>query len=185
MQTNANSSCLETIIYRVSPRTSSPTLMATPNWPQGMAPFSTVSWIVTLPSQHQAALHFVNISQPKCRDRHTSIKVKMLDQEEEIMSRREDEEAEDRLDVPQSFYLNMSNCIPEEGQFGAVAKISLQKKSSEHGRRTIAARDSGGKYLFLMNVLFVRADLLAIALGIAGALLLLLLILAVVCIVTK
>lgn len=108
--------------------------MATPNWPEGMAAFSTVSWIVTLPSQYQAALQFVNISQPKCKERHTSIKVKMLGQEEEIMSRREDEEAEDRLNVPQSFYLNMSNCIPEEGEFGAVAKISLQKKSSEHSR---------------------------------------------------
>lgn len=108
--------------------------MATPNWPQGMAAFSTVSWIVTLPSQYQAALQFVNISQPKCKDRHTSIKVRMLGQEEEIMSRREDEEAEDQLVVPQSFYLNMSNCIPEEGEFGAVAKISLQKKSSECSR---------------------------------------------------
>lgn len=106
--------------------------MATPNWPEGMASVSTVSWIVTLPSQYEAALQFVNISQPKCKDRHTSIKVKMLGQEEEILSRREDEKAEDRLDVPQSFYLNMSNCIPEEGQFGAVTKISLQKKSSEH-----------------------------------------------------
>lgn len=123
---------LETFIFRVTPRASSPALIATPNWPEGMAAFSTVSWIVTLPSQYQAALQFVNISQPKCKDRHTSIKVKMLGQEEEIMSRREDEEAEDRLDVPQSFYLNMSNCVPEEGKFGAVAKISLQKKSSEH-----------------------------------------------------
>lgn len=109
----------------------SPTVLATPNWPQGMRPSSTVSWIVTLPSQYQADVQFVNISQPKCNDRHTAIKVKMLGQEEEIMSRREDEQAEDKLLVPQSFYLNMSNCITEEGQFGAVAKIVLQKKSSK------------------------------------------------------
>lgn len=92
---------------------------------------STVSWIVTLPSQYRADVHFVNISQPKCNDRHTAIKVKLLGQEEEIMSRREDEQAEDRLQVPQSFYLNMSNCVPEEGQFGAVTKIVLQKKTSK------------------------------------------------------
>ncbi|KAE8281979.1 CUB domain-containing protein 1 [Larimichthys crocea] len=147
----------ETIIYRVSPKMSSPSLLATPNWPQGMNPPSTVSWIVTLPSQYQALMQFVNISQPKCKDRHTSIKVKMLGQEEEIMSRREDEQAEDKLLVPHSFYLNMSNCIPDEGQFGAVIKITLQKKT----------------------------NLLAILLGIAGALLLLLIVLAVVCIVTK
>lgn len=110
---------------------SSPSLLATPNWPQGMNPPSTVSWIVTLPSQYQALMQFVNISQPKCKDRHTSIKVKMLGQEEEIMSRREDEQAEDKLLVPHSFYLNMSNCIPDEGQFGAVIKITLQKKTSK------------------------------------------------------
>lgn len=110
---------------------SSPTLLATPNWPQGMSPFSTISWIVTLPSQYMAHMQFVNISQPKCKDRHTSIKVKMLGQEEEILSRREDEPAEDKLTVPQSFYLNMSNCIPEEGHFGAVTQIILQKKSSK------------------------------------------------------
>lgn len=121
----------ETIIYRVSPKMSSPSLLATPNWPQGMNPPSTVSWIVTLPSQYQALMQFVNISQPKCKDRHTSIKVKMLGQEEEIMSRREDEQAEDKLLVPHSFYLNMSNCIPDEGQFGAVIKITLQKKTSK------------------------------------------------------
>lgn len=73
------------------------------------------------------------------------------------MSRREDEEAEDKLLVPHSFYLNMSNCVPEQGEFGAVTQIILQKKS----------------------------NLLAIALGIAGALLLLLVVLAVVCIVTR
>lgn len=147
----------ETIIYRVSPKASSPTLLATPNWPQGMKPSSTVSWIVSLPSQYKALMQFVNISQPKCGDRHTAIKVKMLGYEEEIMSRREDEEAENKLEVPHSFSLNMSNCIPEEGQFGAVTKIVLQKK----------------------------INLLAIVLGIAGALLLLLIVLAVVCIVTK
>ncbi|KAF0024363.1 hypothetical protein F2P81_023165 [Scophthalmus maximus] len=147
----------ETFIYRVSPEVSSPTMLASPNWPRGMKPSSTVSWIVTLPSQYQAHVQFVNITQPKCLDRHTAMTVKMLGHDEEIMSRREDEQAEDKLLVPQSFYLNMSNCIPEGGEFGAVAKIVLQKKS----------------------------NLLAILLGIAGAILLMLIVLAVVCVVTK
>ncbi|CAK6965839.1 CUB domain-containing protein 1-like [Scomber scombrus] len=147
----------ETIIYKVAPQMSSPTLLATPNWPQGMRSFSTVSWIVHLPSQYKADLQFVNVSQPKCSDRHTAIKVQVLGQNEEIMSRREDEPAEEKLLVPHSFYLNMSNCIPEEGEFGAVTKIVLQKNN----------------------------NLLAILLGIAGALLLLLIVLAVVCIITR
>ncbi|XP_045915638.1 CUB domain-containing protein 1 isoform X2 [Micropterus dolomieu] len=147
----------ETIIYRVSPMTTSPTLLATPNWPQGMRPSSTISWIVTLPSQYQAHVQFVNVSQPKCSDWHTGINVQMLGSEEELMSRREDEPVEEKLLVPQSFYINMSNCIPEEGHFGAMTKIILERKT----------------------------NLLAIILGIAGALLLLLIVLTVVCVTKK
>lgn len=145
----------ETIIYRIIPKLKSPTLLATPNWPQGMKPFSTIAWIVEMPSQYKALLQF-NVSQPKCADRHTAIKVKMLGYEEEMMSRREDEEAED-LPVPNSFYLNMSNCIPEEGNFSAVTKITLEKK----------------------------INLLAILLGIAAVLLVLLVVLAVVLVLKK
>ncbi|XP_077600136.1 CUB domain-containing protein 1 [Stigmatopora nigra] len=147
----------ETIIYQVSPNKTSPTLLATPNWPKGMRPGSTVSWIVSVPSQCQAGVHFVNVSQPKCNDRHTAIKVKMLDSEEELLSRREDEKMDDKLLVPRNFYLNMSNCIPEDGHFGAVTQIVLEQKN----------------------------NLLAILLGIAGALLLLLIILAVICFYVK
>lgn len=119
----------ETIIYQVSPYTSSPNLLATPNWPRGMRPSSTVSWIVSLPSGYKAQVQFVNVSQPKCNDRHTAIKVKMLDSEEELLTRREDEKTDDKLLVPHSFYLNMSNCIPESGNFGAVTKIVLEPKT--------------------------------------------------------
>lgn len=105
------------------------TLLATPNWPQGMKASSTVSWVVTLPSQYEADLRFVNVSQPKCDDRHTAITVMVLGEEEELMSRREDQPKEYDMLVPQSFYLNMSNCEPEKGEFKALTKIILQKKS--------------------------------------------------------
>ncbi|XP_056154697.1 CUB domain-containing protein 1 [Lampris incognitus] len=120
----------ENIIYTVKPKMASVALISTPNWPGGMKPYSTVSWIFTLPSQYQAALHFANLSQPKCGQRHTSIKVQVLGSEEEMLSRREDEEAENKLVVPKSFYLNMSNCMPDEGHFGVVTKVVLQKKSN-------------------------------------------------------
>lgn len=148
---------LETIIYRVTPNPRAPTLLGTPNWPRGMSRSSTVSWIVTLPPNYQALLHFPNVSQPKCAKRHTGIRVQMLGYEEELMTRREDEAIDDKLTIPYSFYLNMSNCVPQEGDFGAVAKVILQKKS----------------------------NLLAIVLGIAAAVLLLLIVLVVVCVVIK
>ncbi|XP_017275018.1 CUB domain-containing protein 1 [Kryptolebias marmoratus] len=146
----------ETIIYRVNLVTAAPTLLASPNWPRGMRPYSIVSWIVAVPAGYQAHLRFVNVSQPKCKNLHASVKVQMLNQREELMTRREDEEIVD-LTVPQSFYLNMSNCKPEEGNFSATVQIILQKKT----------------------------NLLAILLGLAGGLLLLLTVLAVVCVLYK
>lgn len=110
---------------------SSPSFLATPNWPKGMRAFSTISWLVDLPSQYKADLQFVNVSQPKCRDGHTAIKVHVMGQKEEMISRNENEPKPGMLSVPYSFYVNMSNCIPEEGEFGAVTKIVLQKNNSK------------------------------------------------------
>uniref|UniRef100_A0A3Q3J9I8 CUB domain containing protein 1a n=1 Tax=Monopterus albus TaxID=43700 RepID=A0A3Q3J9I8_MONAL len=147
----------ETIIYTVSPMEASPNLLATPSWPQGMRPLTTVSWIVSLPSQYQAEIQFVNVSQPKCGEYHTDISVKMLGSGEEMISRREDEQMVDKLVVPQSFYLNMSNCLPDEGQFGVVTKVVLQKT-------------------------FIPLPMI---LGILGAILLLLIVLGVVCFIRR
>uniref|UniRef100_A0A8C6UAG2 CUB domain-containing protein 1 n=1 Tax=Neogobius melanostomus TaxID=47308 RepID=A0A8C6UAG2_9GOBI len=127
----------ETIIYRVTPDPKATTLLGTPNWPQGMSPSSTVSWVVTLPQNYEALLHFPNVSQPKCADDHTSICVKMLGYEEELMSRREDEPI-DKLTVPYSFYLNMSNCIPEGGTLGcSVVGLLLWKKKQKMSEASI------------------------------------------------
>ncbi|KAK6323581.1 CUB domain-containing protein 1-like [Coregonus clupeaformis] len=119
----------DSIIYTVQPRMGSPALLATPNWPSGMKPYSTVSWIINLPGHLQADLLLTNISQPKCGQGHTFIKVQTLGSPEEILSRREDKESEDKLMVPESFYLNMSNCMPEDGHFSVLSKVTLQKTS--------------------------------------------------------
>ncbi|KAJ8395771.1 hypothetical protein AAFF_G00028180 [Aldrovandia affinis] len=149
----------ESYIFTVSPKVGTPALVSTPNWPNGMKPHSTASWIVLLPPRYAADMLFVNVSQPKCSSRHTSIKVQTLGSLEEMFSRREDEEPVEKLTVPESFYFNTSNCLPEEGHFSVLSKITLQKKS---------------------NVL------LAIILGTVGALLLLMLIiLAAVCVVIR
>lgn len=146
----------ETIIYAVSPDTMSPTLLATPNWPQGMKSYRTLSWIVMLPDQYKAQLNF-NVTQPKCKEGHTGIDVRTIENRKLKLSITEyDSPVVEQL-VGESFYLNMSNCEPETGQFSVLTTISLQRKQ----------------------------NFLPIVLGISGALLLLLLVLAVVCIVTK
>uniref|UniRef100_A0A3Q1CT44 CUB domain containing protein 1a n=1 Tax=Amphiprion ocellaris TaxID=80972 RepID=A0A3Q1CT44_AMPOC len=117
----------ERYIFTVSPSKDTPVLLATPGWPVGMKPSSTVSWIVDVPPKMDAHLMFANLSQPKCNTRHTNIRVQRVGSPEEDYSRREDEEAESEITVSESFYLNMSNCMPERGDFSVITKITLQK----------------------------------------------------------
>ncbi|KAG7270909.1 hypothetical protein CRUP_000268 [Coryphaenoides rupestris] len=117
----------EKYIFTVSPKGSLPTLLASPGWPAGMEPYSTVSWIVKVPAKQEALLTFANLSQPKCSNRHANIRVQLLGSPEELYSRREDEEVDHRVVATRSFYLNMSNCMPETGQFSVLTEMTLRK----------------------------------------------------------
>ncbi|XP_035765869.1 CUB domain-containing protein 1a [Neolamprologus brichardi] len=117
----------ERYIFTVSPKRDTPELVATPAWPAGMKAHSTVSWIVSVPPKMEAQLIFTKLSQPKCINRHTNIRVQRMGSTKEDYSRREDEVANSELTVSESFYLNMSNCLPERGNFSVITKISLQK----------------------------------------------------------
>lgn len=120
----------ETVIYTVSPDPTSPTLLATPNWPQGMKSARTLSWIVMLPDQYKAQLNF-NVTQPKCKEGHTGIDVRTIGNAQLKLSFKEqDPQVLEKL-VGESFYLNMSNCEPETGQFSVLTTISLQRKQSK------------------------------------------------------
>ncbi|XP_068614762.1 CUB domain-containing protein 1-like [Brachionichthys hirsutus] len=120
----------ERYIFNVSPKKDTPVLLATPGWPKGMKAYSTVSWVIAVPARMEAHLMFANLSQPKCSNRHTNIRVQRVGSLEEDYSRREDEEADREIVVSESFYLNMSNCMPERGGFGVVTEITLQKSAN-------------------------------------------------------
>lgn len=97
------------------------------------------------------------------------------------MSRNEEETVEN-LWVQESFYLNMSNCKPDTKLFGAKTKIDLQKKTSKQSLWLLLnspmLKNSHSRFYFR----FYSTDLLAILLGLFGALLVLLIILTVVCV---
>ncbi|XP_068426617.1 CUB domain-containing protein 1a [Clinocottus analis] len=120
----------ERYIFTVSPKRDTPVLLATPGWPVGMKPYATVSWIVSVPPKMDARLMFANLSQPKCSNRHTNIRVQRLGRPEEEYSRREDEEAASELTVSGTFYLNMSNCMAERGDFSVITEVTLQKSKN-------------------------------------------------------
>uniref|UniRef100_A0A3B3Y8K8 CUB domain containing protein 1a n=1 Tax=Poecilia mexicana TaxID=48701 RepID=A0A3B3Y8K8_9TELE len=148
----------ESIIYRISPNLTSPTILVTPNWPTGMKPHSSVSWIVDLPWMHHAHIKFA-ISGLKCENSHTRINVKHQEGGSDLLDINESEKmSTENTTARQSFYLNVTNCQPEgRDQFIVKATIVLERKT----------------------------NLLPILLGLVGAVLLLLLILVVVCVVLR
>lgn len=120
----------ETVIYTVSPLISSPALLITPNWPEGMKQDSTSSWIVNVPEEYSAQLSFINVSQPTCDMNHAEVQIQELGKHLEV-GFREDKELHLEHSILSSFYLNMSNCEPKEGKFAILSKISLQKTPSK------------------------------------------------------
>ncbi|XP_028820692.1 CUB domain-containing protein 1-like [Denticeps clupeoides] len=118
----------EGMVYQLSPTISSPTLLATPGWPDGMAASSTASWLVQLPDQYDANLVLANISQPKCGVGQTSIRVQQLDTNEVVLSSTGGGDGEDQVKLSRSFSVRMSNCRPQQGGFSSLGRISLEKK---------------------------------------------------------
>ncbi|KAL0166789.1 hypothetical protein M9458_038633, partial [Cirrhinus mrigala] len=114
----------ENVIYTVSPLISGPMYLATPNWPDGMNPSSSASWVVYIPQDYMAELQFTNVSKPKCESGHAEVEVGPLD-------------SQDQTHYPslvvqqQSFYLNMSNCEPKSDRFAVLSNISLQKETKK------------------------------------------------------
>uniref|UniRef100_A0A8C1N397 CUB domain containing protein 1a n=1 Tax=Cyprinus carpio TaxID=7962 RepID=A0A8C1N397_CYPCA len=122
----------ENVIYTVSPLISGPMYLATPNWPDGMNPSSSASWIITIPQEYKAELLFSNVSKPKCDSGHTEVSIGPLDSQGQTQSWREDQSFTGPVVQQQSFYLNMSNCEPKSDRFAVLSKISLQKEISKH-----------------------------------------------------
>ncbi|KAL1255159.1 hypothetical protein QQF64_013220 [Cirrhinus molitorella] len=121
----------ENVIYTVSPLISGPMYLATPNWPDGMNPTSSVSWVVYVPQDYKAELLFSNVSKPKCDTGHTEVEVGPLDSQGQTQSWREDQSFPSSVIQQQSFYLNMSNCEPKSDRFAVLSNISLQKETKK------------------------------------------------------
>ncbi|XP_051519401.1 CUB domain-containing protein 1-like [Myxocyprinus asiaticus] len=119
----------ENVVYSVSPLVLGTTYLATPNWPYGMNPSSSVSWIVNVPQEHRAELQFTNVSKPKCDPGHTTVEIRPLGSNGQLQSWREDQSVPNTVIQQQSFYLNISNCEPKSGSFAVLSKVTLQKET--------------------------------------------------------
>ncbi|ROL33013.1 CUB domain-containing protein 1 [Anabarilius grahami] len=120
----------EHYIFTVAPKMDNPTVLATPAWPSGMKPSSNVSWIINMEPQLKSNLKFRNVSQPKCKEVHTNIAVQTIRSQAMVYSTKKDKNINDIL-VPESFYLNMTNCKSPTGSFRAMMEITLQNSSNK------------------------------------------------------
>ncbi|XP_072536189.1 CUB domain-containing protein 1a [Salminus brasiliensis] len=120
----------ERYIFNVMPKKDVSMLVATPGWPAGMSPQSTVSWIVSFPSHFEALVEFTNVSQVSCVNRHTCIEVQKQSSRGETYSWRMDEKPKTVV-MEESFFLNMSNCKPVKGSFSVVSQITLLKRKNK------------------------------------------------------
>ncbi|XP_055076363.2 CUB domain-containing protein 1 [Misgurnus anguillicaudatus] len=144
-----NPQILKNTVCIVSPLVTRPTYLATPNWPDGMMPSSSVKWLVAVPDDYQADIAF-DVTKPKCDSGHAAVEIEpFMSQEPKPLSWNEDQKIPSTIIQQQSFYLNMYNCEPNSGKFAVLSKITLQKETKK---------------------------ILGIILGIVGALLLLLII---------
>ncbi|XP_051948731.1 CUB domain-containing protein 1-like [Xyrauchen texanus] len=144
---------LENVVYTISPLDSKPTYLATPNWPDGMKPSSTVTWIVNVPQEYRAELQFTNVSMPKCDPRHTAVEIRPLNSNGQLPSWREDQIVPNMYIQQQSFYLNMSNCEPKSGSFAVLSKVTLQKETKHFIGIILAV--VGGLLILLIIALIV------------------------------
>ncbi|XP_050993179.1 CUB domain-containing protein 1-like [Labeo rohita] len=117
----------ENVIYTVSPLISGPLYLATPNWPDGMNPSSSASWIISVPQDYKAELLFTDVSKPKCDAGHTEVLIGPLDSQGQTQEWKEDPSFPSSVVQQQSFYLNMSNCEPKSDRFAVLLKIRIMQ----------------------------------------------------------
>lgn len=110
-------------IFTVLPKKDIPVLLATPAWPLGMKAHTTVSWFVSFPAQLEAHVNFTNVSQLTCKHRPAYIKLQRKQSQDKMYS-WQDQNPKDMV-VSESFYLNMSNCLPVKGAFSVVSQVTL------------------------------------------------------------
>ncbi|KAI5106438.1 CUB domain-containing protein 1 precursor [Silurus meridionalis] len=128
LQVSFIKSIKEHYIFTVLPKKDIPVLLATPAWPLGMKDYATVSWFVSFPAQLEANVSFPNVSQLTCKNRPAYIKLHRQRSQDKMYSWQDQNPK--NVVLSESFYLNMSNCLPLKGGFSVVSQVTLHTGKS-------------------------------------------------------
>uniref|UniRef100_A0A4W3I9J0 CUB domain-containing protein n=1 Tax=Callorhinchus milii TaxID=7868 RepID=A0A4W3I9J0_CALMI len=112
------------IFYVVSD--DSPVYLLTPNGELGMPHQGTASWNIVVPADHKAELTFVSSSMPECEIGHTSVTIiEQMEHTDTSTWRETDTLPTNPVNLLGTFWVNVSNCVPERGRFKILFKVVI------------------------------------------------------------
>uniref|UniRef100_A0A8C8S8F7 CUB domain containing protein 1 n=1 Tax=Pelusios castaneus TaxID=367368 RepID=A0A8C8S8F7_9SAUR len=103
----------EECIFTVTPDPKTQVYLRTPNWLEGLPPYVSVSWNITVPSKQVARLAFLKDRMDiACETGRAYVNIKEQKPKAEETVRREDELLPEPLHMYHHFWVNISNCKP-------------------------------------------------------------------------
>ncbi|KAM9164432.1 CUB domain-containing protein 1 [Pangshura tecta] len=103
----------EECIFTVTPDPKAQVYLQTPNWFEGLPPYVSVSWNITVPSKQVARLAFLKERMDiTCETGRAYVNIKEQKPKAEETVRREDELLPEPLHLYHHFWVNISNCKP-------------------------------------------------------------------------
>ncbi|XP_062980247.1 CUB domain-containing protein 1 [Elgaria multicarinata webbii] len=121
----------EDCIFTLTPQPKAKVYLQTPNWLEGMPPFMSVYWNISVPAKHVAQLQFLSnqmgITCEKGRA-YTYIKEQRPNAEETVC--RDDQKLPKALELQHHFWINITNCKPSAKQLLSMELVVtfVQKK---------------------------------------------------------
>ncbi|XP_074844348.1 CUB domain-containing protein 1 isoform X2 [Carettochelys insculpta] len=103
----------EECIFTVTPDPKATVYLQTPNWLEGLPPYFSVSWNITVPNKQVARLAFSKERMGMvCETGRAYVNIKEQKPEAEETVRREDELLPQPMHMYHHFWVNISNCNP-------------------------------------------------------------------------
>uniref|UniRef100_A0A8C0IRY4 CUB domain containing protein 1 n=1 Tax=Chelonoidis abingdonii TaxID=106734 RepID=A0A8C0IRY4_CHEAB len=103
----------EECIFTVTPDPKAQVYLQTPNWFEGLPPYISVSWNITVPNKQVARLAFLKERMDiTCETGRAYVNIKEQKPKAEETVRREDELLSEPLLMYHHFWVNISNCKP-------------------------------------------------------------------------
>ncbi|XP_048367705.1 CUB domain-containing protein 1 [Sphaerodactylus townsendi] len=123
----------EDCIFTVTPAPKSKVYLETPNWVDGLPPYMSVYWNISVPRKNTAQLRFLSERMDvSCEESWAHFYVNEQRPNAEETVRRNDQPLPKSLDMRHNFWLNITNCKPSAKQFLSLQfSVTITDKRSD------------------------------------------------------